>query len=91
MPRITEIGAVKLRDLEIVDKFGMLVDPEREISARITELTGIRNEDVAGQPKEAEALRDMALAAYPLKDVKIYPMRGIATFYANVGGLVVAL
>jgi len=42
-------------------------------------------------PEDAETLKQMALDAYPLKDVRIIPMRGISTFYANVGGLVMAL
>ncbi len=55
--RITEIGAVKMHDLEIVDKFKMFVDPERKLSERISELTGITDEDLVGQPKEDEAIR----------------------------------
>ncbi len=54
--RITEIGAVKVKKGKVIDKFNMLVDPEMEISEKITELTGITNEMVKGQPKIDEAL-----------------------------------
>ncbi len=54
--RITEIGAVKVKKGEVIDSFNMLVDPEMEISEKITELTGITNEMVKGAPKIDEAL-----------------------------------
>ena len=55
--RLTEIGAVLFRGGEVKAKFSTFVDPKMPIPANITELTGIRDSDVAGAPSEAEAMR----------------------------------
>lgn len=55
--RIIEIGAVKVRNGEIVEEFDTFVDPKRQLSPKIVELTGITDRMLVGAPSEAEALK----------------------------------
>ena len=54
--RIIEIGAVKVRNGEVTDKFSELIDPGIMISSYITRLTGITNEMLYGKPKIRKVL-----------------------------------
>ena len=57
--RITEIGAVLLKNGEEMARFQTFVDPGIPIPAEITRLTGISNEDVAGAPDQEQAVRQL--------------------------------
>jgi len=48
--RITEIGAVKIRNHQVVDEWHSLLNPQRTIPARITQITNITNEMVRDAP-----------------------------------------
>jgi DNA polymerase-3 subunit epsilon len=48
--RITEIGAVKIRNHQVVDEWHSLLNPQRAIPARITQITNITNEMVRDAP-----------------------------------------
>jgi DNA polymerase-3 subunit epsilon len=52
--RITEIGAVKIRNHQVVGEWHTLVNPQRSIPAKIVQLTGITNDMVRGAPIFAE-------------------------------------
>ena len=54
--RIIEFGAVRVRNGKPVKTYSLLINPEREIPAAVTRLTGIDDTDVNGQPTEAQAL-----------------------------------
>lgn len=56
--QITEIGAVKIIDGEIKEKFSTLVKPTIEISREVTKVTGITNEMVADAPSIEYVIRD---------------------------------
>jgi len=48
--RVTEIGAVRLVDGQMVDEWSTLVNPEQPIPAGITQMTGISNAMVKDAP-----------------------------------------
>lgn len=54
--KIIEIGAVKVRNGEVVDTFSQLIDPGVSIPYRIEELTGITDEMLEGKPTIEEVL-----------------------------------
>ncbi len=54
--RIIEIGAVKVIEGQIADSYSVLVNPGRNLEEHITELTGIRDEQLRGAPYIEEVL-----------------------------------
>lgn len=56
--RITEIGAYRVRNGEVAEKFQTLVNPEMPIPSFITQLTGIDDAMVAGAPLFADIAHD---------------------------------
>lgn len=55
---IIEIGAVKLLNGEIIDRFDMLINPGRKLSPHISELTNITDEMLKDCPNEEEAVKE---------------------------------
>ena len=56
--RIIEIGAVKFDRSGEIARFGTLLDPERPIPAKITEITGITDDMVREMPTAKAAVPD---------------------------------
>lgn len=56
-PKIIELGAALLNEEgAVVDTFQQLLNPGEEITAEITKITGITNDQLVGQPKFADVL-----------------------------------
>lgn len=56
-PKIIELGAALLdAEGKVVDTFQQLLHPGEEITAEITKITGITNEQLVGQPKFTDVL-----------------------------------
>jgi DNA polymerase-3 subunit epsilon len=54
---ICEIGAVRVRGLELAEEYETLVDPGLRIAPGASAITGLRNEQLRGAPRPAEAVR----------------------------------
>ncbi len=51
--KIIEIGAVKIKNNQIIDRFQTFVNPNMKLPQFITNLTGIRDEDLVNEPDES--------------------------------------
>lgn len=56
--QIIEIGALKVKDGRVVDRFMEFIKPDKPISSTITSITGITNEMVADARKTEMVIRD---------------------------------
>lgn len=56
--KIIEIGAVKIENGKITEKFMTYVDPEKPIPAESSAISGIVDDDVKGAPIDYDALQD---------------------------------
>ena len=57
--RVTEVGMVKVHAGEIIERWQSLINPQRHIPQRITQLTGIDNEMVEDAPLFSEVVDDI--------------------------------
>ena len=54
---IIEIGAVRVKNNQIIDRFDELIDPGMELSEEITRITSITNEMLKGQDNEENVVK----------------------------------
>lgn len=57
--RIIEIGMARVVDGRIEDRFETFIDPQIRIPGRITEITGITDDDVKGSPVMADLIGEI--------------------------------
>ncbi len=57
--KIIEIGAIRVEQGEITKEFSTFVNPGRKLEERITELTGIRDEELANAPELEEVFPEL--------------------------------
>ena len=55
---IIEIGAVKIKNGSIYDRYDELINPNRLLSDEITKITGINNDMLIGKRNEEECVKD---------------------------------
>ncbi|MEG2351432.1 MAG: PolC-type DNA polymerase III [Bacilli bacterium] len=55
---IIEIGAVKLKNGEIIDRFDKLINPGHKLNSKITEVTSITDAMLQGKPSEEQAVKE---------------------------------
>ena len=55
---IIEIGAVKVKDGEIIEEFSELIDPKVPLNQTIIDITGITDEMLKGKPSEEEVIKN---------------------------------
>jgi DNA polymerase-3 subunit epsilon len=61
--RICEIGAVRVRELELAEEFHTLVDPGVPLAPAVSALTGLRDTQLRGAPSATSAVRKFLVFA----------------------------
>lgn len=56
--RIIEIAALKVSNGEVVDRFSTLINPQKNVTRKITQMTGITNEMLMDAPFEEDVIVD---------------------------------
>jgi len=80
--RLTEIGAVKVQNGEIIDEFQTLLNPERHIPNTITRLTGINHDMV----KDAPLFKDIAQDFADFMEGAIFVAHNVGFDYRFISG-----
>ena len=57
--RVIEVGIVRFEGGEVVDRYGQLIEPERDVPEEVVKLTGIQPEQLQGQPTFASVAADV--------------------------------
>lgn len=57
--RVIEVGIIHFEGGQVVDRYGTLIDPGVPIPQEVVALTGIKDEDVAGQPRFADVAAEV--------------------------------
>ena len=89
---IIELGAVKVKDGEIIDRFNELIDPKKSLDLKITEVTSITDDMLVGKPDEETVVKkfkdfieDSVLVAHNAQfDISMLEM---AYYKYNIGKL----
>jgi DNA polymerase III subunit epsilon len=71
--RIIEIALIRFEGGEVIETYGQLINPEREVPAEVVKLTGIKSEELVDQPLFADVaktiwdkLQGVGIVAYNL-------------------------
>lgn len=59
LDKIIEVGAVKVIDGKVVDKYASFINPGRQLDKHITELTGISYEDIKDAPEPSKVISEL--------------------------------
>jgi len=86
--RIMEIGAVKVVDGQITDRFEQLINPGRKPISRVSRMTGIKYSMLKDQPRIEQGLQrffafigDSVLLGHGIDDNDLPPIRQLARKY----------